>query len=820
MDQKTFLITEEKLFGIKEPIYLNSGDTWEVRNESLVHAAEVTVEHAIGRKRLTLKNSEVIEIWVDTDNHENLEFKDYKEKLLNSYNRLLSLGIPAEYIYPKLTGRGVHLHVFISGLPPNFDPADLLMKATCKDADPVSLRQSQRVREFGACASTGKGYTTYAPDLSKLRNLPVCEETTYPELKVFKATKQFIATLSFIEMDQKQEHNEHEELVDYERDGDPQQLFKCPLLKQLSEKAKTKHHLYHNDRLFVMSQFLHFGDESRKIIHTIMNNCSDYDPDYTNQMIQHAMNSNYHPFTCKWAHDMALGCPADCQGSGGKSPLKFAWTPLKLSEVIEEYTKVLIINEEDFELIECVISLILDPKIPGEPSWAFVIAPSSSGKTVVLKSVHNSKWSYKLDSFSPKSLISGKTQLDKATGKEKPIEGLLPKLNGKTLIIKEFTTTLMRGEDVRFDIFGQLRAMYDRDYAAAFGSYDFADVPESWKNVKFGFIAGCTPYIDRYGSINIILGERFLKLRMSAPDRIKAGTWAAMSSFQHDYIEKTLCKKVTRFIANLQIPDNLQPPIPYIERLAYLSEMICQIRKPVSEKSSNFGLKTYDYEEATELPTRIVQQLVRLGTELMIVRGLTEWNDEIYKTICRVALDTLPPERCELIKYLYRQTKPQTQTTIENELNWGYNKTKHHLMEINVIRVALNTDNQDYYLNPEIRKIIDTAKIPQLLHAPKVSNQGTIEDCSSTTNIETLHTDLTVAGHGLFKTETTYESKNCDDWGVNIACTICDQRKTCSLPAYRITLIAFAAKCPSSKCVGAKCRECFAKQWRLWEVHR
>jgi len=726
MEQNEFLIKFEQICGVKKPIFINSSDTFAVTDESLRWAKDLTAT-SIGRYRLTNKNSDVCELWIDVDNHDGIPFKQYKEERLTpSIQKLNNLGVSNDYIFPKVSGTGIHLHVFISDLPTNVDINDLFAKATPESADQRSLVEKHKIREYGADTSTKKGFCGYMSigELLKARQLPTFKEAVFPQIKLFKCSPEFFLNLSLIKADREQTKIEKDAIVDYERDGDFMNLFKCPLVANLAKKSEQEHHLYHNERLFLMCQFIHFGEESRKKFHEIISHCDDYKEKLTQDFIDHAMNANYHPITCKWAKDMRLGCPPDCKGSGGKSPIKFAWTPLSLDDLKKEYRKILLLAPEDDIVIDILLATILDPKIEGELVWLFFIAPAAWGKTVILKSLHDPKWSRLEDSITPQTFISGKTYKDKKTGEDRLVEGLLPKLNGKTLIIKEFTTELMHGEEVRNDVFGQLRAIHDRYFSKTFGSIDVDKIPEEWKHVKMGFIAGCVPYIDRYGTLNVLLGERYLKLRLRQPPRTEAAKIALMNAKQIERMQVILSKKVKRFIANIQIPEEIteqDPPEEYLDKLANLGEFIVQCRKPVTTTRDGMGIKLYEYEDLTELPTRVSAQLWKLGKMLMIVTNVSKFDKTIYKALIRVAFDTIPQERLGIILTLYNEKQPMSKTRISEILKWDYRKVIEHTKQMVYLGLLHTDPNDNYYLDEYIRATMKKANILEKVRGTSIS---------------------------------------------------------------------------------------------------
>lgn len=720
MNQVTWLTQFEKACGIKQAIFLNTTDTWEYPDKALKRAIEVTASPAIGRQKLTLKNSEVTELWMDIDNKDG-KFKDLKKLVEKVHKTLLRFTIPPECIYIKSSGRGFHFEVFAEGIRGETQYSQI-MSAISKTlpksvghslgVDTRSKVETTRIRMFGA--KNDKHYCSLITlaQLKKKRSYPIVkkpEEVVYPEIKLFKVTSEFIRKIHEVETEVCTKPLGTSKETDFELDGELENLYKCPLIANLAKKAKTEHHLTHPERLFILQEFAYFGEEGRQEVHKILEPCGDYSKEYTQKMINDLLKVGRKPITCTWAREM-IGCPVDCEGSGGRSPIKLAWSPLELSELHAEYRKILLLSDKDMEAIDILLGLMLDPLIPDELCWMFFVSPPSSGKTVILRSLHNKKWSIMIDSITNRSFISGKTYIDRVTQEERLVEGLLPKLKNKTLLMKELTTTLGKGKDLRMDLFGQLRAIYDEEYSAVFGTIDLAMIPEDWTHVKMGLIAGCVPYIDRYETINTILGARFLKLRLSHVNRKAAGRMAMKLGGKTKAMQKRLNRKVCRFISNLVIPKEVTEVLEkYVEPLVNLAEAIVQIRKPISKTTSAIGMKVYQCEDEVELCTRLVKQFKRLAFMLTIVRD-TKWNNGIYRTLVRVAFDTLTPSRKGIILCLYRNNnKPMSEGAIRTKLHWGHYRIQNHLKELCYGGILQKTETLEYKINDYIYECLRIA---------------------------------------------------------------------------------------------------------------
>ena len=103
-------------------------------------------------------------------------------------------------------------------------------------------------------------------------------------------------------------------------------------------------------------------------------------------------------------------------------------------------------------------------------------------------------------SLTPRALVSGANDRDGVD------PSLLPKLNMKTLCIKDFTVILGKKEADKEEIFSILRDAYDGST-----SKDFGNGLRRYYKVHFSVLAGVTPVIYNSAVMQAGLGERFLK---------------------------------------------------------------------------------------------------------------------------------------------------------------------------------------------------------------------------------------------------------------------------------------------------------------------
>ena len=146
------------------------------------------------------------------------------------------------------------------------------------------------------------------------------------------------------------------------------------------------------------------------------------------------------------------------------------------------------------------------------PMWVQIVAPPSSAKTEMLKSLKGVEQPHVhyLSKMTPQTLLSG---WSKFAQDDDP--SLLNRLPDRTVMVcKDFGTIMGLRAESRKEILSQLREVYDGEVNASYGTG--GDV--TWTG-KLGLIVGVTNEIDDYAPVEQALGERFLRIRLQPDDR-------------------------------------------------------------------------------------------------------------------------------------------------------------------------------------------------------------------------------------------------------------------------------------------------------------
>lgn len=323
-----------------------------------------------------------------------------------------------------------------------------------------------------------------------------------------------------------------------------------------------------------------------------------------------------------------------------------------LDELLAVYRKWLYL--EEVEDIEITLAALLDREIPGDPIWLQNIANSGDKKTELCRSFKGYDRNYSLDTLSTNTLVSGLAKKNKKTGELEPAAGLLMKMDGMVLTIKDFTTNLGRSEEYRTELFGQLRAVYDGYYEVGYGS-----LPEPIRiNSTIGFIGFCTPIIDRYSRLESALGTRFLKVR-SQSDPYKATSRALENALNGGEMREELQNAVRGFVNYLRdsgaFDGERLPKLSKAQRVEivkmglYIAEMRASIWARYDSNGSVILMEAIN----RETPTRVSLQMMKIAVLLAIMRGHRKVEKKEMDTLRRIARDTALPTRQTIIDVFY-----------------------------------------------------------------------------------------------------------------------------------------------------------------------
>ena len=363
-----------------------------------------------------------------------------------------------------------------------------------------------------------------------------------------------------------------------------------------------------------------------------------------------------------------------------------------IDDVIQTMKRWLWIEDED--QIKIILSVAVASQFPGDPVWMFIVGPSGSAKTEILRSLRTSDRIYTLDTFTDKSFISG------FSSKQSGAYDLLPQLNGKLLVVKDFTNFLEAGSQREKDAtFGILRQAYDGYYESKFGSLKGKKSYDS----TFGIIGGVTGVIDHYSKIHSLLGERFVKLRVNY-NRHQAVKSAFQQSGQEQKMRTEIAEAVRVSVDWYSTQTNVPPlSTPTSLKIQQLAESLAILRSPVPRDWKH----DVDYLLDPEVATRVGKQLVK------IAKSLFQMNCYDYRLLLRVARDSVFPERLQIVDYLKKHDEA-TITEISEATKYPRNPIKYGCEDLFYLAACerrLSSDTYYYKLRDEFHQSLIEAKL-------------------------------------------------------------------------------------------------------------
>lgn len=318
-----------------------------------------------------------------------------------------------------------------------------------------------------------------------------------------------------------------------------------------------------------------------------------------------------------------------------------------------------------YDLVDVALAVVVANRMPADPLWLFVVAPPSSGKTEVLRALTDVPDVFLLSSLTPQTFASGLERKGVETS-------LLPRLSGKTVVMKDFGTVLTMHREARGELLAQLREIYDGSFAKEWGNGKRLD----WTG-KVGLLAGVTGALDREYAMNSILGERFVLFRPKSVDSYHLARRALAQSDTPEREERQRLRElVADFLGNLM---EVPPPMgePVMDGIVALASLTARARSPV----------LYDRRDAIELvpepesPGRLAKALALLARALAVVRGERIVSVPTYLTVAQVAQDSIPaPRRAALEAVL--ETPDATTSAVGEAIGYPTTTARRYLAEL------------------------------------------------------------------------------------------------------------------------------------------
>lgn len=387
-------------------------------------------------------------------------------------------------------------------------------------------------------------------------------------------------------------------------------------------------------------------------------------------------------------------------------PSRWEKKPPTFEQVKDAFKKWL--HLENTDAIHIMLATVASQAMDGPPVWVFLVGPPGSAKTAILASLNTYGKIYSTSSLTVHALISG------ANWKDSADPSLIPRLNGKVMVVKDFTSILAMRDTEKDEIFGILRDAYDGRCGKVFGN----GVERNYVS-RFTILAAVTPRIYDLSSSHTSLGERFLKFAVG--DNLVHESESEIISRaigninQEAEMNDEFQDAVTNFMDRRVKLDKI-PTIPrdVERRIVALAMFGARMRGSVTRDSYRNDIMTS--RPSAEIGSRLGIQLAKLAKALAMISGKDTVGADEYRLLKKVVLDTIPQRNEDIVRTFVKLTsRPNSSVTtavIAQTTRYPVATVSRLLQDMNVLDIVTRKGTFmkfEWQLSPYIRQAMTTA---------------------------------------------------------------------------------------------------------------
>lgn len=327
-------------------------------------------------------------------------------------------------------------------------------------------------------------------------------------------------------------------------------------------------------------------------------------------------------------------------------------------------------------VVKFVCALIIANRMPSDPVWAFLLAPSGGGKTELMNGLLKCPDYYPLSQLTTNTFLSGfKTKA--GSGKE---ASLLKQLgSGKTIGLKDFTSILDGNKDEFKEIMGQFREIHDGHMSKRTGTGEEI----TWKG-KLGFIAGCTPILEERMTQIGAMGERFLSYKMKNPTRKELRLKMRSNMGKEGEMRDEIQDAFAGYLKGVVIPTELPTVSDQVDGVIESMTDFIAISRAVVMRDRD-AKQEIRYIVEPEMSSRTYKQLYTIAIALTVMNGENKWNPEDDYILRNLAISSIHSIRYNLIRRMMAFKTQVKTTTMAMELGYPTTTTRRYLEDLAAI---------------------------------------------------------------------------------------------------------------------------------------
>lgn len=345
--------------------------------------------------------------------------------------------------------------------------------------------------------------------------------------------------------------------------------------------------------------------------------------------------------------------------------------------VTREVGEWLVLEDELLAVAPLVVAVA--NRLSGPPVWLMIIAPPSSGKSVVIRGLTEGVVGARhISSITANTFASGMMGGSGGDGSRSLLERM--KQRGEWLLtIKDFGTIQNQKAEERQEIFGQLREIYDGKFDATYGT----GVEVEWEG-NLGILVGATPAVDRKWQWSAQLGERFVHLRPSRPDDEQVARAALQAASESEEQRNAICDAYSDAIEHVyeRINDLEAPPELSdggTETVVAVARFLAEARRPVQRTRGGGGHQV----QPAEGPGRLSKIFAQVYQAALLCYDGSE--DCARRCTARIAVDSVPGRRGRMLRELPDHTDGIKASTAAKLLGCDTETARRELTQLEAI---------------------------------------------------------------------------------------------------------------------------------------
>jgi hypothetical protein len=291
----------------------------------------------------------------------------------------------------------------------------------------------------------------------------------------------------------------------------------------------------------------------------------------------------------------------------------------------------------DFDSLDALLCALAAERLGGDPLWLLIVSGPGNAKTETVQAAVGAGALVTSTISSEGALLSGSPKKDKA---KDATGGLLRKIGPSgVLVIKDVTSILSMGRELRAAVLAALREVHDGYWARNLGVDGGRTL--TWEG-RIVVIGAVTTAWDRAHDVVAAMGDRFVLVRTdSSVHRITAGRRAIGNTGDEEAMRGDLADAVGGVLAGMDASDHKLTDAE-IDRLLGAADLVTLARTGVDIDYRGDVVDSH----APEMPTRFAKQLAQ------VVRGgvaLGMDRRRALRLALRCARDSMPPLRLAIV---------------------------------------------------------------------------------------------------------------------------------------------------------------------------